>query len=224
MAKACCKRGVELQALSGGNAGMKNATYPAGPVRGSITNSPPMRILFTSLDVPFPVTSGRRLRNWALLQALAEERHEVTMVCFDDPVALEEVPEELRKVCRNIDLIRHPDALAGPQATPWRRIQALPSPLPYGAWRLRSAEFEKKLEQRLSTEQFDALICDDIYVAANIPVNARVPMILNKHGIGSVVLERYLRNERSPFKKTYGRIELQKTRRWEASICRKSEL
>lgn len=183
-----------------------------------------MRVLFTSLDVPFPVTSGRRLRNWALLQVLAEDGHEVTMVCFDQPLALQGLPGELRRVCRNIDVIAHPTAASGSRIRNPSRIRALLSPLPYGAWRLRSAEFAKKVQHWLSTERFDAFICDDIYVAANIPLESQVPMILNKHGIGSILLERYLCNERNPLDKTYGRIELQKTRRWEALICRKSEL
>jgi glycosyltransferase involved in cell wall biosynthesis len=203
---------------------MKGIASSAMDAQVPRTGSPGMRILFASLDVPFPVTSGRRLRNWALLEALAQQGHVVTMVCFDEPAAINGIPTELNRVCRNVDVICHPDAQYRPTSVHWQRIRALPSALPYGAWRLRSGEFKQKLRQRLSDEPFDALICDDIYVAPNIPSNSRVPIILNKHGIGSVVLERYLSNEPNPVKRAYGRIELGKTRRWEASICRKSEL
>ena len=184
----------------------------------------PMRILFVSLDVPFPVTSGRRLRNWALLRAFAEEGHQVTMVCFDEPGASCEVPFELREVCRNVDVVSAPDHSDGSGRANWNRIQALSSPLPYGAWRLRSLRFQAKVKEWFAREEFDALICDDIYMAANVPVGPGVPMLLNKHGVGTVVLERYLANERNPLKKMYGRIELLKTRWWEASVCNQSAL
>ena len=98
------------------------------------------------------------------------------------------------------------------------------STLPYGAWRLRSSKFEAKILEWLATERFDAVISDDIYVAANIPPLMPIPVILNKHGIGTVVLKRFLKNERNPLKRIYGFVELLKTRRWETSVCRHAEL
>ncbi len=184
----------------------------------------PMRILFAALDVPFPITSGRRLRNWALLQALAEDGHQVTIVYFDEPGASDNGPSELRVICRNVDAIPQPNRCNGYTSANWRRVQALTSALPYGAWRLRSLRYQRKLQEWLAREPFDALICDDIYVAANIPLRSDVPIVINKHGIGTVVLQRFLPNERNPFKKIYGQLELLKTRRWEASVCNQSAL
>jgi len=183
----------------------------------------PMQIFFAALDAPFPVTSGRRLRNWALLQALAAEGHHVTMVYFGEP-GTSEVPRELQETCRNVDLVPQPDRSAGSSSTNWNRFIALSSTLPYGAWRLRSLKFQAKIWEWLAKERFDAVISDDIYVAANIPPLLRIPVILNKHGIGTVVLERFLKNERNPLKRMYGFVELLKTRRWETSVCRHAEL
>src|SRR5260370_16593352 len=184
----------------------------------------PMRILFAALDVPFPITSGRRLRNWALLQALAEDGHQVTIVYFDEPGASDNGRCELGVICRNVDGIPQPNRCNGYTAANWRRVQALTSALPYGAWRLRSLRYQRKLQEWLAREPFDALICDDIYVAANIPLRSDVPIVINKHGIGTVGLQRFLPNERNTFKKIYGQLELLKTRRWEASVCNQSAL
>src|SRR5271170_6345515 len=128
----------------------------------------PLRLLFAALDVPFPVTSGRRLRNWALLQVLAEQGHDVTMVYFEETEAANEDVSELRRVCRNLDPVPEPRRSTASHLAIWRRLQALTAALPYGAWRLRSPKFRVRLQEWLVRESFDALICDDSYVAANI--------------------------------------------------------
>jgi polysaccharide biosynthesis protein PslH len=184
----------------------------------------PLRLLFAALDVPFPVTSGRRLRNWALLQSLAEQGHEVTIVYFEDSESADKDRSELKRVCRNIDAVPQPRRSDVSRSAIWRRLQALAAALPYGAWRLRSREFHARLQAWLAREPFDALICDDAYVAANIPSGHGLPIILNKHGIGTVVLERFLVVERNPAKKVYGYLELWKTRRWEARVCDQATL
>ena len=190
---------------------------PRGPSR-------PMRILFTSLDAPFPVTSGRRLRNWALLQALAEEGHLVTLVYFDEPGQSIEVPFELKRLCKHIEVVPHPEGSGGSRLMYWNRFRALFSPLPYGAWRLRSPLFRRRIQESLTRESFDFLVCDEIFMAANIPVRPAVPIILNKMGISAVLFERFLATEKNLVKKVYAKMELRKTCRWETLVSTRSAL
>jgi len=184
----------------------------------------PMRILFAALDAPFPVTSGRRLRNWALLKALAEEGHEITLVYFNEPGVSTEAAAELRQVCRNVDVMPYPDVSGGSHLEYWNRVRALISRLPYGAWRLRSKQFQIRIQEWLARTHFDFLVCDEIFVAANLPARPAVPVVLDKMGLGTVVLERFLSNERNPVKKLYGQMELTKTRRWEATVCHQAAM
>ena len=67
-----------------------------------------MQILFVSLAVPFPPTNGHRRRNWALLQALAEEGHELTLVSFEEPHETGRNGSSLWQVCRHVELIPLP--------------------------------------------------------------------------------------------------------------------
>ncbi len=184
----------------------------------------PMRILFTSLDAPFPVTSGRRLRNWALLQALAEEGHLVTLVYFDELGQSTEVPFELKQLCRNVEIVPHPESSGRAPLEYWKRFRALFSPLPYGAWRLRSPRFQEGIQKWLTKESFDFLVCDEIFMAANMPPGADVPIVLNKMGISTALFERFLATEHNLLKKMYAKMELRKTRRWEISVSRRSAL
>lgn len=195
---------------------------PEVPVLGE--DSRPLRFLFASLDVPFPVSSGRRLRNLALLRALRDAGHEIVMVAFADRDNALEPPPELLNLCRSVEIIPSPSRSSTKISGLSGRLLSLLSSLPYGAMRLRSKVFREKIERWLRRESFDAVICDDIYIAPNLNCPGTVPLILNKHGIGAVVLERFLLNERNPLKRLYAQLELQKTRSWEAKVSSNAAL
>ncbi len=177
------------------------------PVQGR-----PLRILFSSLAVPFPPTNGHRLRNWCLVKALAADGHAVTLVAFGEP------PDDLANqglltVCRDIEIVPNPRGSALRD-----RLRALPSQRPYGAVRFRSAAMEIALRRRLATGAYDVVLCDDIYNVDNVPPTS-VPVLLNKHDITHVIVKRFLAYERNPLKRLYGRLEYVKLRRWEAACC-----
>lgn len=190
----------------------------------SVAPAAPLRFLFASLDVPFPVSSGRRLRNLALLKALREAGHEVVLIAFADRDNDLAPSEELRALCRDIEIIPSPSRKSAPLGSVIGRFRALVSSLPFGAVRLRSQEFERRIQAWLNEQSFDAVICDDIYMAPNLGEIGDTPLVLNKHGIGAVVIERFLRNERNPVKRIYAWSELNKTRRWEANVSDRSAL
>jgi glycosyltransferase involved in cell wall biosynthesis len=178
-----------------------------------------MRILFTTLAYPFPPTNGQRLRNWALLHALVEEGHDVSLVSFAEPKEMAGDHNEAEKLCQSVERVPLPVGGNGHEGAHFSRLQALSSPLPYGAWRHKSEAMRSAIERRLASDSFDLLICDDVYNFQNLPVQTRVPVILNKHDITHVILRRYLGFERNPLKIGYAWMEYRKLRRWETHAC-----
>ncbi len=178
-----------------------------------------LRILFVSLAVPFPATNGHRLRNLALLQALGQEGHEVTLVSFAEPHEMGGDGNGLRKACRQVEFVPVPPAARQGGSTYWSRLRALASPLPFGVWRFRSEAMRAAVRERLAQTRFDLVICDDIYNVRNLPPFVELPVLLNKHDITHVILERYLAYEANPLKRAYGWVEYRKLRRWEALTC-----
>jgi len=174
-----------------------------------------LRLLFSALAVPYPPTNGQRLRNWSLVKALVAEGHEVTLVTFGEPLD-DPTRRALLAVCRDVEVVPLPTG-----SPLWDRLRALPSARPYGALRHRSAAMAEALRLRLAHEPFDAIICDDIYDSDNMPASP-VPVLLNKHDITHVIVERYLPYERNPAKRLYGWLEARKLRRWEAATCARS--
>jgi glycosyltransferase involved in cell wall biosynthesis len=178
-----------------------------------------MRILFTTLAYPFPPTNGQRLRNWALLHALAEEGHDVSLISFADPQELGSALGDEGRICRSVERVPLATEGNGYQAAHFNRLRALGSLLPYGAWRHRSAAMRSTMARALAADPYDLVICDDVYNFKNLPRPSRVPVLLNKHDITHVILQRYLAYERNPLKRGYGWLEYAKLRRWEAHAC-----
>ncbi len=181
-----------------------------------------MKILFAALALPFPPTNGHRLRNQALLRALRSEGHEISLVSFVDDHTADARQGELGEICKSVGLIPLPSGSSGVSGSYGQRLRSLASPMPYGAWRHRSKAMRSAIKELLQREQFDGILCDDIYNVQNLPAATRVPVILNKHDITHVILKRYLAYEKNPLKVGYGWLEYAKLRRWELRACRRS--
>jgi len=176
------------------------------------------RVLFAALTLPFPPTSGHRLRTWSLLRALAADGHSVTLVSLAGPDELNGKMRHLSEVCTAVELVQAPRR-SSPLMELLARLSAIPSPVPYAAWRLYSQKFMTAVERRLAQEQFDFLLCDGIYNVQNLPQDSTVPVLLNKDDVAHVIMERYLQLERNPAKKLYAGLEARKVRRWERTVC-----
>lgn len=175
-----------------------------------------MRVLFAGLTSPYPPTNGHRLRTWALVQALAEDGHEVTVVSLADS---HEAPGDLRpleRLCRAVEVIPPPGRVTeGRDAV--KRLWALALPRPFGAWKFRSPEFTAALSRH--SGRADVIVCDGVYNMQNLPVAPGVPVLLNKDDVAYVIAERYLRITRSRAERLYGSLEARKVRRWERLSC-----
>ena len=178
-----------------------------------------MRILFATLTMPYPPTNGHRLRLWALLRALAEEGHKLSLISFADPDEIQRATPELGALCHSVERVPLPSGRGFPRSESLRRARALLSAHPFGVHRLRSAEFAATVSQRLAAEPFDLLICDGIYNIQNLPQHPGVPVVLNKDDVAHIIIQRYLQFERNLARRLYGRLEARKVWRWERRAC-----
>jgi polysaccharide biosynthesis protein PslH len=181
----------------------------------------PLRVLFAALSLPYPPTNGHRLRTWALLRALNEDGHRVTLVSFAEVQDAAADLGPLRAVCAAVDTVLTPLANGNGSADPLRRLIALGSPLPYGALKFRSAGFAAAVGRRLAEQGFDLVLCDGIYNALNLPPHHSLPVLLNKDDVNYVIFERWLQLETNPLARVYGTFERSKIKRWEAQTCQR---
>jgi glycosyltransferase involved in cell wall biosynthesis len=167
--------------------------------------------------------NGHRLRTWAMVRALADEGHRVTLVSFAEPDEMKADLAPLREMCRVVDLVPSPAASAQRLLEPFRRLRALAAPMPYGAWKFRSGAFRAAIERRLAEHAFDAVICDGIYNVQNLPWPLSVPVLLNKDDVAHVIVRRYLALERNRLLRLYGALEARKIERWETKSLHRAQ-
>jgi glycosyltransferase involved in cell wall biosynthesis len=178
-----------------------------------------MRILFVSMDVPFPTTRGQRMRNWALVRVLFEEGHQVVLVSFAEPQDMNGNRDVLQSVCEKVELVPLPSASTGKWKQYAGRLISLLSPLPYGAWRFRSPALRRTIREILEHDSFDVIVWDEVYNLVNLERDLPIPVLLNSHDLMHIIWKRYLDVEQSPFKRAYAWLEYRKLMRWEPQAC-----
>jgi sugar transferase (PEP-CTERM/EpsH1 system associated) len=175
-----------------------------------------MRILFVSLDLPYPPDKGQRMRNLSILRALAAEQHQVTLMSFAQSDELGLDTSALRQLCSHVELVPLPFTGSSPARRYLQRLLGLASPIPHGARRFRSAELQARVREHVERDGCDVVIWDEAYNLENLVERLPVPVLLNSHDIMQIIWGRYLALEKNPLKRLYARLEHEKLRRWEA--------
>jgi len=183
----------------------------------------PLRVLFVGLTVPYPPTNGHRLRTWAMVQALADEGHRITLVAFAERGEIPGDLGPLRAACAEVELVPTPVASGASGRDALKRVLALASPLPFGAWKFRSPDLTAALERQLARQDFDVLLCDGVYNMQNLPAHLAVPVLLNKDDVAHVLIRRYLALESSAGRRLYGALEARKVERWERAALQQAK-
>jgi len=182
-----------------------------------------MRILFVSFAFPVPANNGHRMRTWSVLEALAAEGHGVTLLTFGQHGELDAYEVVLRQVCQDFEIV--PLTLDGLSSTThyFNRILGLFCAQPYTVRRFASSAMKARIHEQLARHSYDALLCDTVYSAVNLPAT-RVPIILNSHDVEYLVLQRYVALERNPVKRLYAWCEMRKLRKWERDTCQRTAM
>lgn len=182
-----------------------------------------MRFLYLSLNVPCPADNGHKMRTWSTLRALKAEGHQVTLLCLAPDGAADAGSAALKEGCDALEIVPHADRPRSVREGYARRLRALASPWPYSAKRFASPALRARVADLTSREPVDAVVCDTIFMTANLPARSG-PVIVNSPDVEHVVLSRFLAHQHHPARLAYAALELAKTRRWERAVCWRAAL
>lgn len=183
-----------------------------------------MQILFLSLVCPIPANNGHKMRTWSLVRALSAEGHELTFLGFARPEELAMPLGQLRQLCEDMGFVSREDVSLSSAGNYLSRARALFSNTPYAIGRFSSTEMQNRIADQIATKTFDAIVCDTVYSAINLPESTQVPVVINTHNVEHLILERYAANESNPFKRKYALREAHVLRRWEQEVCNRAFL
>jgi polysaccharide biosynthesis protein PslH len=172
-------------------------------------------------ELPFPLTSGKRIRTFNLLARLAR-RHRVTVLCHANAARAEQRAAEDACRAANIRTLvvnRTVPAKSGP-AFYARLAGNLLSPLPYSVSSHASAELASAARAFARASAVDVWHCEwtpyaQVLRAALGDDLRETPWCVMAHNVESLIWRRYAETAGNPLKKWYIRQQLRKFERFE---------
>ncbi len=186
-----------------------------------------MNLLFLTPQLPYPPRQGTALRNFHLIEGLAE-RHTISLLSFLEPGQSAEPAAwgPLVRLCRGIETVP-----VSPRSL-WRRLGDLIwTRQPDMALRLRSRPFAERLAHWCRVEEFDAVHVEGIELGSYLPLLDSAPkrplILFDDHNAEYVLQKRAfqtdLRLPRRWFAALYSLVQWQRLRRFEAETCRRAD-
>jgi polysaccharide biosynthesis protein PslH len=175
-----------------------------------------MKILWVKSDFLYPASGGGQIRTLETLKRL-RQRHEIHFAALDLPqpgFGLQRTSE----YCTKAYAVSHPvPRKSGPRY--WAELASGPwTSMPVPMLRYRSLALLRLVELLTRREKFDAIVCDFLASAANIPQLGNA--VLFQHNVESTTWKRHAEYASTPWHRAYCRGQYERMLRYEAEVCR----
>ena len=175
-----------------------------------------MKILWVNSDFLHPTTRGGQIRTLETLKRL-HQRHEIHYAALLRP-SMPGGLERSVEYCTRAYPVAHQ---APSQFTPrfCRQIcESQFSTLPVAVLRYRSDALRRQVEDLTQRETFDAIVCDFLFSAPNIPAPGAA--VLFQHNVESGIWKRHVEHARTRLLKIYLQGQYERMLRYEEQVCR----
>ena len=177
-----------------------------------------MKILFLNKRLLFPLNFGGNIRTLNVLRYLAQW-HDVTYVSNIQP-GEEGYAAQMRELGLRLETIPWRET---PRASWrfWAKLAAnLGSVYPYSANKEYDRRLRQKVDELLSQESYDLVICDFVQISRNVMGLTSPPRILFQHNVEAQIFERHAHSDRNWLRRRYMGLQWKKMRRFEDSAGR----
>ena len=182
-----------------------------------------MRILWLNAGLLLPLDKGGKLRTWHLMRHLAQ-RHDITYLSFADPDADAAHMAGMREVCARLEVVPRRDARKRSLRFYTGAAASILDPLPYSVGKYRSRRYADTLRRLLATNAFDAIVCDFLVPAVNMPRALPCPAVLFTHNVESEIWRRHSERQHDPVRRLLFRQQWRRMLRFEAHTLRRFDL
>jgi sugar transferase (PEP-CTERM/EpsH1 system associated) len=156
-----------------------------------------MKLLWLNAGLLLPLDKGGKLRTWHVMRHLAR-RHDISYLSFEDPGVGEADRDGMSDVCRELVTVRRSDAEKGTLRFYAGAARYVVDPLPYAVAKYRSAAYRTRIETLLGSRRFDAIVCDFLPPAVNLPDDLPCPSVLFTHNVEAEIWRRHAENAVNP--------------------------
>ena len=180
-----------------------------------------MKILFITKSFPYPTDSGGRIRTYYILKGLSQE-HDITLLTTIEHEEQRMLIPELLKVCSKVKVIK--TRVETLLQLVGKIIKNCFSQIPIVVERHYLKEVADEVNAQIHEAQpkFDIIHFDHLDTSIYLDcIPATMTTVLDEHNIVSNQVKTSALVERNFLKRFYMDIQLKKTLRYEASVCRK---
>jgi len=182
-----------------------------------------MRILWVKVGGLWPLNTGGRLRSLNIVSELSR-RHRVTVLTThgpgDDPEGLADALPE----CERVVSLPHRPPKRGSARFPLAVARSWLSALPVDLWKTRVPALRDEVGRLIAAGEVDLCVADFLFAAPNVPLGARVPVVLFAHNVEHLIWKRLCEAERRMWRRGLLGVEWRKVRRYEAGVCARARL
>ena len=182
-----------------------------------------MNLLWINAGLLLPLDKGGKLRTWHLMRQLAR-RHDISYLSFADQSTTAADVEGMRQVASQVVTIPRTEAAKGTARFYFEAARYLVDRVPYAIAKYRSAAYRRAIEQLLTTRRFDAIVCDFLVPAVNLPDTLPCPTILFTHNVESEIWRRHVENARNPISRRLLTTQWRRMQRFERSALGRFDL
>jgi sugar transferase (PEP-CTERM/EpsH1 system associated) len=182
-----------------------------------------MKILWLNAGLLLPLDKGGKLRTWHLMRHLAS-RHEITYLSFSEPSHTHADRVGMREVCARLETVPRVDPPKGTARFYADVARYAFDRAPYAVAKYRSTAYRRQLEALLARGRFDALVCDFLPPAINLPDRLPCPSILFTHNVEAEIWRRHAEHGSHPVSRALLAQQWQRMLRFERSTLRRFDL
>lgn len=168
--------------------------------------------------VPYPPTSGGKVRTWNLLRRLSGQ-HAFTLLCLQRSPDEERYVEHLLPYVKEIHLFqRHP------LWSPGNVLRAAFSPTPFLISGNTHAGLTHLLSDLIDTGRYDLIHAETLYVAQHVPPDCPLPVVLVDHNVESQMARRYCQESGLSWRRAFWALESWRTDHAERELCQQADV
>ena len=182
-----------------------------------------MKLLWLNAGLLLPLDKGGKLRTWHVMRHLAR-RHDITYLSFAEPSHTQADRDGMSEVCSRLATVPRTDAAKGT----WRfyadAARYVVDRAPYSVAKDRSSAYRARLEHLLASEPFDAVVCDFLPPAVNMPRRLACPSIVFTHNVEAEIWRRHAENATNPVARRLLAQQWQRMLRFEGDTLARFDL
>lgn len=156
-----------------------------------------MKLLWLNAGLLLPLDKGGKLRTWHVMRHIAR-RHDITYLSFEDSSTTEADRHGMRDVCREVLTVPREDAQKGTLRFYADVARYVLDPVPYAVAKYRSGAYRQQIEQLLRKDRFDAVVCDFLPPAINLPASLPCPAVIFTHNVEAEIWRRHAETASNP--------------------------